>query len=1070
MKKRLAAIIVLMLMSVSLVPGFAPGASAVGTPGVVPPKINPPVVTPPKINPPVVTPPKINPPAVTPPKINPPVVTPPKINPPVVTPPKIDPPAVVPPISGAVPQTAQSGGDSAGEAADGASSDAAAEPASASEPGAEEIEALNALYDRAKSSRDGEDGYDAGYVGKVIVAVYSSGGSTSPRVLTSGSPDAPADLQPYLADSFAGADQAAIIFPTYRTVGTYSSGGAAEETTTWLTLFDLRDGRQFRAISVVTNDPPQVISVPVINGTPVSSGASGRFDSDMGLTRLVTLIRATRYLHTPTPAPTPAPTPTPYIEQPEEIGSVVAFGRYEQDGDPSNGPEDIEWIVLESDGETVALISKYALDNMTYNIERVDMTWEECNLRRWLNNKFPRIAFSTSERAMLQTVTADADGGASDSGVPHLVYLLSVEEAERCFPTDADRLCFATEACAAREAHVSGETGACTWYLRTAGRENDLAAEVEGSGRISTNGRNINGLSGVRPVIRLSHSDLLKAMRGEIAAEDSAPAAPEERFAFGQLVVFGRYEQDDDPANGPEPIQWRVLENDGETAVLMSRYALAAARYHREMVPVTWEECDLRKWLNGDFLEAAFTPEERERIPETEVVAWKPDDPKYDEVWGPPGNDTVDKVYVLDRSEYSRYFDIVREACALPTKAAAKNGRSWFIDETGCLIWMRSIGHSADDGSHGSVITGKGNEWFTIDVDTLCFVAPVIRMRLADLDPAPVPQQESDVAFIPAPEGEEGAEQAAPEPTPAPTPEPAGQNGEAAGDETLGAVIDALGGGVYRETYEALRAGEVIRKGSKGTAAKGVQQTLAAFGQDIAVDGNVGAKTIAALNAVQAAFGMEETDALDAEGYARLLPGLLIATDPDRADALLGETADAGEYAYLSACAMDARGRYASAKALFEESGWKDWESRAADCVRKWPKTGVLYKNPKVKGSAAELTVKFNTDPDTAMLVKIYTADGVLARTMFIGGTGKATTSLPAGTYVIKDGIGSSWYGEEEAFGPRPEGTYEIMTFDGGQQEIHLKKNYASTITVNVREGDPAGEGVGSEYEDWENF
>ena len=53
--------------------------------------------------------------------------------------------------------------------------------------------------------------------------------------------------------------------------------------------------------------------------------------------------------------------------------------------------------------------------------------------------------------------------------------------------------------------------------------------------------------------------------------------------------------------------------------------------------------------------------------------------------------------------------------------------------------------------------------------------------------------------------------------------------------------------------------------------------------------------------------------------------------------------------------------------------------------------------------------MKFNTDPDTAMLVKIYTLDGVLARTMFIGGTGKATASLPAGTYIVKDGTGKNW-------------------------------------------------------------
>ena len=322
----------------------------------------------------------------------------------------------------------------------------------------------------------------------------------------------------------------------------------------------------------------------------------------------------------------------------------------------------------------------------------------------------------------------------------------------------------------------------------------------------------------------------------------------------------------------------------------------------------------------------------------------------------------------------------------------------------------------------------------------------------------------------PAPES---ADETSAEPTEEPSPESAAEKPTAlsgAQSELIQAVLDALNDDACRATYDALSAGEVVRKGSKGDAAKGVQQTLAAFGQKIAVDGNVGPRTIAALNAVQAAFGLEQTEALDAEGYAGLLPRLLISTDPDKADALLSDQMESGEYDYMRACALVARGKYFSARQLFERSAYGDWEARAEACVQPWPRNGVLYKNPAVKGSSTELTVKFNTDPDTAMLVKVYTTDGTLARTLFIGGTGKATTSLPAGTYIIKDGTGRNWYGEEEAFGQRPEGYYEIMTFDNGAQEVQLKKNYSSTITVNVQEGDPTGKGVGADREDWEDF
>lgn len=291
---------------------------------------------------------------------------------------------------------------------------------------------------------------------------------------------------------------------------------------------------------------------------------------------------------------------------------------------------------------------------------------------------------------------------------------------------------------------------------------------------------------------------------------------------------------------------------------------------------------------------------------------------------------------------------------------------------------------------------------------------------------------------------------------------------EASGKVSAEDVLAALDDDACRVTYEALLAGEVIQNGSKGDAARGLQQTLIGFGQSIVADGSVGTKTLAALNAVQAAFGLELTDSVDAAGYEQLLPRLLISTNPDAAAALFSGRIDGGEYEYMCACAMEAKALYYSAKCLFEVCSWGDWEARAAACVQPWPTTGQLYKNPDVPGNSTQLTVQFNSDEETALLVKIYTQDDTLARMLFIGGTGKATTSLPAGTYIIKDGIGQNWYGDTETFGE--EGRYEVMTFVDGSQEVELKKNYASTITVNVEEYNPDADSVGSLYEDWEEF
>ena len=88
-------------------------------------------------------------------------------------------------------------------------------------------------------------------------------------------------------------------------------------------------------------------------------------------------------------------------------------------------------------------------------------------------------------------------------------------------------------------------------------------------------------------------------------------------------------------------------------------------------------------------------------------------------------------------------------------------------------------------------------------------------------------------------------------------------------------VLNALGETVYRDTYEALLAGEVIQKGSKGETARGLQQTLIAFGERIVADGDIGSKTLKAMNNVQQAHALEVTDSMDAESYALLLSALV---------------------------------------------------------------------------------------------------------------------------------------------------------------------------------------------------
>ena len=95
---------------------------------------------------------------------------------------------------------------------------------------------------------------------------------------------------------------------------------------------------------------------------------------------------------------------------------------------------------------------------------------------------------------------------------------------------------------------------------------------------------------------------------------------PLEEVAVGDVIEFGRYEQDGDKTNGEEAIEWRVLAVEDGKALIISEYALDAKPYNTEFVAITWEGCTLRNWLNDDFYKAAFSEKEQEWITLTQVI------------------------------------------------------------------------------------------------------------------------------------------------------------------------------------------------------------------------------------------------------------------------------------------------------------------------------------------------------------------------------------------------------------------------------------------------------------------
>ncbi len=59
-----------------------------------------------------------------------------------------------------------------------------------------------------------------------------------------------------------------------------------------------------------------------------------------------------------------------------------------------------------------------------------------------------------------------------------------------------------------------------------------------------------------------------------------------------------------------QDIEWLVISEQDGKKLLLSKYGLDSREYHETSDPVSWENCTLRSWLNGEFFDEAFSDEE----------------------------------------------------------------------------------------------------------------------------------------------------------------------------------------------------------------------------------------------------------------------------------------------------------------------------------------------------------------------------------------------------------------------------------------------------------------------------
>lgn len=152
----------------------------------------------------------------------------------------------------------------------------------------------------------------------------------------------------------------------------------------------------------------------------------------------------------------------------------------------------------------------------------------------------------------------------------------------------------------------------------------------------------------------------------------------------GEIVTFGSYEQDNNTANGKEPVEWYVLRTDRGRALLMSVYALDTRPFNEDWIKVSWSGCDLRTWLNGTFYKTCFNATERKAVMHSSVSSNYVDNTV----------ETKDYVFCLSAAEAKKYLKGDLILCK-PTRYARE--KSTATNNGCCYWWLRDTTHRKND-------------------------------------------------------------------------------------------------------------------------------------------------------------------------------------------------------------------------------------------------------------------------------------------------------------------------------------------------------------------------------------
>ena len=207
------------------------------------------------------------------------------------------------------------------------------------------------------------------------------------------------------------------------------------------------------------------------------------------------------------------------------VGDIVLFGSWPAQLESPFVP--LSWRVLEvrANGDAL-LLCRDIIECRSLHDSKGDITWQNCDLRYWLNAVFFTRAFSPGEQAFVIPETCAAEDNAvfrTEGGgdTEDFVFCLGFEQAKRFFSVDAMRQAHPT-------AYAKRAPFTCWWWLRAPGGHQFSCAAVAENGAIDYNGFHASlDCIGVRPALVVSGAAIAGggAAGASAAGHDASGAA-----------------------------------------------------------------------------------------------------------------------------------------------------------------------------------------------------------------------------------------------------------------------------------------------------------------------------------------------------------------------------------------------------------------------------------------------------------------------------------------------------------------------------------------------------------------